>query len=104
LFEARRFDAGAEPAPVVSRRFSRSDRLVIDVPWTASAGVPELNARLTSRDGSALVTLPLASTDAGRARIVLSLVNLAPSTYVVRVDATMGDERTTQQVAFTVSQ
>ena len=104
LLETRRFDAGAESAPVVSRRFSRSDRLVIDVPWMAPSGVPELSARLTSRDGTALVALPLASTDAGRARIVLPLVNLAPSTYVVRVDATMGDERTTQQVAFTVSQ
>jgi VWFA-related protein len=104
LLETRKFDAGAESAPVVSRRFSRSDRLVIDVPWAAPSGVPELHARLTSRDGSALVTLPVASTEAGRARIVLPLVNLAPSTYVVRVDASMGDERTTQQVAFTVSQ
>jgi VWFA-related protein len=104
LLEARRFDAGGESAPAVSRRFSRSDRLVIDVPWTAPSGVPELSARLTSRDGTSLVTLPLASTEPGRARVVLPLVNLAPSTYVVRVDAAMGDERTTQQVAFTVSQ
>jgi hypothetical protein len=31
-------------------------------------------------------------------------LNLAPGTYVVRVDATAGDARATQQVAFTVSQ
>ena len=49
-------------------------------------------------------TLPLLSTDAQRARIVLPLANLAPGTYVVRVDATAGDEHATQQVAFTVSQ
>jgi hypothetical protein len=48
--------------------------------------------------------LPVVSTDAQRARIVLPLVNLAPGTYVVRVDATAGDDRATQQVAFTVSQ
>ena len=103
LLEARRFDGGAEPIPTVSRHFSRTDRLVIDVPWAASSGEPELSARLTNREGTALTALPLASTDDGRARIVLPLVNLAPSTYVVRIDASAGDEHTTQQVAFTVS-
>ena len=105
MLESRRFDAGAESMPTVSRHFSRTDRLVIDVPWASvSKCPPDVSARLTSRDGTSLTTLSLASNDAGRARIVLPLVNLAPSTYVVRVDATAGDERATQQVAFTVSQ
>jgi VWFA-related protein len=104
LLESRRFDGGTESIPTVSRHFRRIDRLVIDVPWAASTGPPDVSARLTSRDGASLATLPLASNDGGRARIVLPLVNLAPSTYVVRIDATMGDERATQQVAFTVSQ
>ncbi len=104
LSESRRFDAGAESMPTVSRHFRRTDRLVIDVPWMAPNGDLDVSVRLTSRDGTSLTTLPLASNDAGRARIVLPLVSLAPSTYVVRVDATMGDERATQQVAFTVSQ
>src|SRR5262245_4361530 len=98
LSESRRFDAGAESMPTVSRHFRRTDRLVIDVPWMAPKGELDVSARLTSRDGTSLTTLPLASNDAGRARIVLPLVSLAPSTYVVRVDATMGDERATQQV------
>jgi VWFA-related protein len=102
--EARRFDAGGESVPVVSRRFGRTDRLVIDVPWTARSGAPDLSARLTGRDGSTLMTLPLSSSDQGRARIVLPLTSLAPSTYLVRVDATSGDEHASQQVAFTVSQ
>jgi methionine-rich copper-binding protein CopC len=66
--------------------------------------VPDVGARLTGRDGTSLATLPVVSTDAQRARIVLPLVNLAPGTYVVRVDATTGDDGATQQVAFTVSQ
>jgi VWFA-related protein len=102
-FEARRFDEGAESIPTVSRHFSRTDRLVIDVPWTASSGDPDLSARLTNRDGNAITALSFLFTDAGRARIVLALANLAPSTYVVRVDAAAGGEHTTQQVAFTVS-
>jgi methionine-rich copper-binding protein CopC len=88
----------------VSRRFIRTDRLVIDIPWTSVSSVPDVGARLTGRDGTSLATLPVVSTDAQRARIVLPLVNLAPGTYVVRVDATAGDDRATQQVAFTVSQ
>lgn len=104
LFESRRFDGGAESMPTISRHFSRTDRLVIDVPWVALKGAPDVSARLTNRNGTSLATLPLASNDAGRARIVLPLVSLAPSTYVVRVDATVGDEHATQQVAFTVSQ
>ena len=104
VLEARRFDSGAESAPAVSRRFSRTDRLVIDIPWTSVSRVPDVGARLTGRDGTSLAALPVVSTDAQRARIVLPLVNLAPGTYVVRVDATAGDDRATQQVAFTVSQ
>jgi VWFA-related protein len=103
LNEARRFDGSTETAPTVSRQFSRTDRLVIDVPWSARTGTPEVSVTLTSRDGRTLTTLPSASTDGGRARIVFPLVNLAPGTYVVRVDAAAGDDRATQQLAFTVS-
>jgi hypothetical protein len=77
---------------------------VIDIPWTSVSPVTDVGARLTGRNGTPLATLAVASTDAQRARIVLPLVNLAPGTYVVRVDATAGDDRATQQVAFTVSQ
>jgi VWFA-related protein len=104
VLEARRFDSGAGSAPTVSRRFSRTDRLVIDIPWASPSRAPDVGARLTGRTGTSLMALPVVSTDAQRARIVLSLVNLAPGTYVVRVDATAGDARATQQVAFTVSQ
>jgi len=74
------------------------------VPWAAASGVPEVSARLTSRDGATLATLTVLSSAAGRARIVLPLTNLAPGTYVVGLDATAADERASQKVAFTVSQ
>ena len=104
VLEARRLDDGGEVTPTVSRRFRRTDRLVIDVPWAAASGVPEVSARLTSRDGATLATLTVLSSAAGRARIVLPLTNLAPGTYVVGLDATAADERASQKVAFTVSQ
>jgi hypothetical protein len=95
-------DGGAEQPPTASRHFSRTDRLVIEVPWVAVAAVPEVSARLTSRDGSSLATLEVGSTEGGRVRIVVPLTHLAPGTYLVRVDAGAAGERATQQVAFTV--
>ncbi|HEY7188327.1 MAG TPA: VWA domain-containing protein [Vicinamibacterales bacterium] len=102
LLEARSFDAGGNVTPTVSRQFSRTDRLVIDVPWLARSGPLQLSIKLTSRNGDTLTELSPASIEAGRARVVLPLVNLAPGTYVMRFDAT--GEDVTQQVAFTVSQ
>jgi VWFA-related protein len=102
LLETRRFDAGTEGPPAVSRRFSRTDRLVIDVPWAAASGVPEVSARLTNQQGGTLAALAVTSTEGGRARIVLPLSNLAPGTYLVRVEASAAEEQATQDVAFTV--
>jgi VWFA-related protein len=104
LPEARAFDTDSAPTPTASRRFRRTDRLVIDVPWVSAAGgAPELSAQLTNREGKPLAPLPLTPTDGARARIVLALASLAPSTYVVRVDASLGSEASNQQVAFSVS-
>ena len=57
-----------------------------------------------SRDGHTLTMLSPAFVDGDLARVVLPLVNLASGTYVVRIDASIGDDRATQQMAFTVSQ
>lgn len=103
LMETRAFDADPSPTPTASRQFRRTDRLVVDVPWTAPDGAPEVTAELTNQAGDSLAPLEVASTDGGRARVVLPLASLAPSTYVVRVDAAAGGDEATQQVAFTVS-
>ncbi len=104
LLETRAFDKDPSPTPTASRQFRRTDRLVIDVPWMAVSGEPDVTAQLTNQGGQPLAPLPLASIEGGRARVVLPLASLAPSTYVVRVDARAGDDEVSQQVAFTVSQ
>jgi len=103
LLEARQFDGGSDAAPAVSRQFSRTDRLVIDVPWATRSAPPQLSVKLTSRTGDTLTELSSVSVDARRARIVLPLINLAAGTYVLRFDARAGADDVTQQVAFTVS-
>jgi VWFA-related protein len=105
LRETRAFDVDARPTPTASRAFRRTDRIVVDVPWTTTAGTaPEVVAQLTNRDGKVLAPLPILSTDGGRVRVILPLASLAVSTYVVRVEAKAGADSVTQQVAFTVSQ
>jgi VWFA-related protein len=105
LVESRAFDVDPRPTPTASRRFRRTDRLVIDVPWTASTGLtPEVTVQLANREGRALSPLALDSTEHGRARIKLPLASLAPSTYVVRFEVKAGDALVSEQVAFTVSQ
>jgi VWFA-related protein len=105
LAESKAFDADSDPTPTASRRFRRTDRLVIDVPFTSDLGEPTVEAKLTNRDGKELATLPLAKGGpGGMARVVLPLASLAPSTYTVRVQVNTGTHTGAQAVAFTVSQ
>jgi VWFA-related protein len=104
LAETRAFEADATPTPSASRRFRRTDRIVIDVPYETVSGQPELRAQLTNRDGKVLAPLPLSKGPDGVARVVMPLASLAPSTYTVRVEVKVGDEQGAQVVAFTVSQ
>jgi len=105
LAEAKAFDADPDPTPTASRRFRRTDRLVIDVPYVSDLGDASVEAKLTNRDGKELAPLPLAKgAPPGTARIVLPLASLAPSTYTVRVQVNTGTHTGAQAVAFTVSQ
>jgi VWFA-related protein len=104
LAESRAFDADPNPTPAASRRFRRTDRLVIDVPYVALVDQPEIRALLTNKDGKVLAPLSLAQGPHGVARVALPLASLAPSTYTVRVEVAVGDAAGAQVVAFTVSQ
>jgi VWFA-related protein len=105
LAEVRAFDADPQPTPTASRRFRRTDRLVIDVPYTADAGDTTVEAKLTNREGKILAPLTVATNGPDNvARVVLPLASLAPSTYTVRVEVNAGPNAGAQVVAFTVSQ
>ena len=105
LAESKAFEADSDPTPTASRRFHRTNRLVIDVPFTSDIGEPTVEAKLTNRDGKELATLPLAKGGpGGMARVILPLASLAPSTYTVRVQVNTGTHTGAQAVAFTVSQ
>jgi VWFA-related protein len=104
LAETRAFDADPQPTPSASRRFRRTDRIVIDLPYESASGDPEIVAQLTNRDGKVLAPLTLGKGPEGVARVVMPLSSLAPSTYTVRLEVRNGDDLGVQVVAFTVSQ
>lgn len=103
LLETRAFQADDNPTPTASRRFRRTDRLVIDVPYLSDVGTPELSASLGNREGQTLTELPMAEGPEGVARVVLPLTSLAPATYTVRVELSIGGATGAEMVAFTVS-
>lgn len=103
IAEMRAFRTDEAPTPSASRRFRRTDQLVIDVPFQSDVGRPAIRASLGNRDGQELTELPLASGPEGVARVVLPLASLAPSTYTVRVELSIGAASGAEVVAFTVS-
>ncbi len=88
---AREFrDLAANPiaAPVASREFSRTERLLVRVPVAAAAGItPTVTAHLVSRAGSRLRELTLTPARDGVHEIDLPLSWLAPGEYGIELVA-----------------
>jgi VWFA-related protein len=102
-FEWRALTASADPLPVASRTFSRTDRVLVDVGWhTDGDEPPVVTASLLNTKGDSLASLPVVAQGSGRARVTLPLSSLAGAAYVVRVEARLGGEVVEQNVAFTV--
>jgi VWFA-related protein len=87
--ELRALDADPRAAPVASREFSRTERLVIRVPAYAPNGAPRVTARLLSRMGQAMRDLTVEAPQAHdeRFQIDVLLAGLAPGDYYVELSA-----------------
>ncbi len=87
--EFRTLDADRSAAPVASREFSRTERLIIRVPAYAPSGVPRVTARLLNRLGQAMRDLPVDPPQAhdGLFQIDLVLAGLAPGEYFIELTA-----------------
>jgi VWFA-related protein len=102
-FEAQAMRAGQDPPPAASRQFRPTDRVVVEVECYAPAdAVLTLSAQLLNGQGKALTNLPIPPPIDGKSRLNLPLSSLAPSTYVLRVDARAGDKDVQQRSAFRV--
>ena len=92
------------PAPEASRHFSRTDRVLVEIVSYADGGAQaDVAATLLNSQGESLVELPVPPLDAGQARLEIPVASLAPSTYVIRVQARLGDDVAEQLDAFTVA-
>lgn len=100
-FEARALERGAIPAPTASRRFRKTDRVVVDVECYAD-GQAVVTAQLLNGRGDRLADLAASAGTEGRTRFTLPLSSVAPGTYVLRLQARNGDHDAYQRSAFRV--
>jgi hypothetical protein len=102
-FEAQAMRAGQDPPPAASRQFRPTDRVTIEVEcYAPSDAALTLSAQLLNGKGEALTALTIPAPVDGKSRFTLPLSSLAPSTYVLRLDARAGDRDVQQRSAFRV--
>jgi VWFA-related protein len=101
-FEARALDTAAEPPPTASRRFRKTDRVVVDVECYALTDDVTVTAQLLNGRGDRLADLPASAAANGRTRFTLPLTSVALGTYVVRLHARAGDHAAYERAAFRV--
>jgi VWFA-related protein len=92
-----------DPTPAASRRFRVSDRVVVEVEcYGGGDESPTLSARLLNARGHQLIELSVPRATAGKTRFGLPLSSLAPSTYVLRIDARSGAVAVQDRTAFQI--
>ncbi len=103
--ELRSLDADPDAAPVASREFSRTERLVIRVPAYAPDGPATLSATLMSRTGQAMRPLPVTAParPGGSSQINLPLAGLAAGEYLIELTATSPAGQAKDQIGFRVT-
>jgi VWFA-related protein len=95
----------ANAAATAAREFRRTDRLLIRVAaYAKDSAALTVAARLVSKTGSVLATLPVAASTASAAthQIDLPLVNLAAGDYILRIEAASGTANAVELVPIRV--
>lgn len=104
LAQLRAINAAPDAVPGATRRFARSDRVVVALECYAPAGTqPDVQAHLVMKDGRELAPLPLPSPEHGSIRFELPVGSLGQGTYILRIRARVGPLVSEQHVAFAVA-
>jgi hypothetical protein len=103
--DIRDLQQGDDRPPVVARRFSRAEHLVLRMPVRSRDGEPTVTARLASGFGAAIRDLPVSLVGAGRdvAQVDLPLASLASGTYQVEFSGRAKGASATERIQFTVT-
>jgi VWFA-related protein len=102
--EMRGLLADPEALPTASRFFRRTEQLLFRVEAYAPGGVqPRVRARLLSREGTAMMELPVAAPEGDRPHEVLLQLSPFPrGDYLMELSAEAGEETASTLVAFRV--
>jgi VWFA-related protein len=103
MVEFRAIEANPEASPTASTRFAATDRVLVEINYQSVAQTPQLKVDLLNARGDLLQTLATPPPADGRVRMLLPVSSLANSTYVLRIEATAGDQTAQQWVAFRVA-
>ncbi len=102
--EFRTLDGNLDAVPVVTRQFSRAERLLIRVPAYASEGTAIVVAQLVSGMGQIMRELHVVSTPTSAMQSIdLPLSGLASGEYRVELTATSGGARAQDSIPFRVT-
>lgn len=104
MVEFRAIEGNPSASPTAATRFGATDRVMVDIECIAPAGeTPRLKVDLLNAKGDVLRALDTPPLIDGRARMTLPVGSLANSTYVLRIEATAGDQSAQQWIAFRVA-
>ena len=104
VLESRALEGGTTVAPSASRRFTRTDRVRVDVEGYAEAGTPlVVSSDVLGAGGRSLVVLPVTVGPVGLPRVAVPVSSLAQGTYVLRIRAAAGEAGAEERIAFEVT-
>jgi VWFA-related protein len=104
MIEFRAIESNPNASPTASTRFGPSDRVLVEIEAQAPGGeTPQIAVELLNAKGDVLRALEVPPLAGGKVRMPLPVGSLANSTYVLRVEATLGDQTAEQWVAFRVA-
>jgi VWFA-related protein len=102
MIEFRAVESNPAASPTASTRLAATDRVLIDIEYQSIGQTPQIKVDLLNAKGDLLQKLATPPPADGRLRMLLPVASLAQSTYVLRIEATAGDETAQQWVAFRV--
>ena len=104
MVEFRAIESNPSASPTASTRLAATDRVLVEIDYQALGGqTPQIKVDLLNAKGDLLQTLATPPPADGRVRMLLPVGSLANSTYVLRIEATAGEQTAQQWVAFRVA-
>ena len=101
--EALQVRNNVDAAPITSREFGRSERLLIRFDTYAASGPrPEVTAKLLNRTGATMADVPVQNAEGKPFLIDFPLASLAAGEYIIEVDAKAPSGTAQQMIGFRV--